>query len=788
MIRNIIIHTILYVQFFIFGICITPSQSQPIEKTVVYRHEVIEDIEYGYRIPSIITASNGTLLAFAERRVGLHDHAQNDIVLKRSFDNGKTWGPLQVIADQGKNSLNDPLAVRLASGRILLMFTMYPYGIHTINSGWIQKADPGYDGPRNTRTFLTWSDDEGTTWAEAKEITKMIRPSDRISVGSPGIGIQLTRGNNKGRVVMPFYYPINRHDNTSDWSNAVGWSDDEGITWHISNDIPHIGHTGFGNEAQVVELSDGGLLYLSRNQGGLYRKTSRSTDGGQTWSNFRLDFSLPGTACQGSVLRYSWPEEGESMIIQSGPANKYARNQGTVKISVDEGRTWKYSRVIEPDYFAYSCLTQQGTGNIGLLYEADHYRTIVFVSLTADWLKQGDGPPAPEPYLSIPVVDLNDDKDRQVIVDKEKGQYLGHPTTVLFEDNTTMLTVFPKGHGRGGIVYKKSADAGLSWSDRLPTPESWATSREVPTLHRVVDKYGKKRLIMWSGLYPARLAVSEDDGDTWSDLETVGNWGGIVVMGSVIPLNSGKGHYMALFHDDQRFFAYDGKALYENDAEQHNSHMFTLYKTLSEDGGLTWSFPERIAQSREIQICEPGFIRSPDGNQLAVLLRENSRRDNSQIIFSNDEGKTWTRPRPLPNELTGDRHVLRYAPDGRLLVVFRDVSPQQYRGELLKMAKERQETNYSLIAEETGWGSPTEGDWVAWVGTYEDLLTQGKGQYRVRIKDNKNGWDTTYPGVELLPDGTFITTTYGHWEKGESPYILSVRFKLQELDKLANTK
>jgi hypothetical protein len=74
-----------------------------------------------------------------------------------------------------------------------------------------------------------------------------------------------------------------------------------------------------------------------------------------------------------------------------------------------------------------------------------------------------------------------------------------------------MLTVYPKGHGRGAIVYKRSNDAGLTWSDRLPTPKNWETSLEVPTLHRVVDASGKKRLIMFSGLYPIRMAVSEDE-------------------------------------------------------------------------------------------------------------------------------------------------------------------------------------------------------------------------------------------------------------------------------------
>jgi hypothetical protein len=166
-----------------------------------------------------------------------------------------------------------------------------------------------------------------------------------------------------------------------------------------------------------------------------------------------------------------------------------------------------------------------------------------------------------------------------------------------------------------------------------------------------------------------------------------------------------------------------------------------------------------------MNLCEPGMIRSPDGKTLAVLLRENARRSNSQIIFSQDEGKTWSDPLPLPNELNGDRHVLKFAPDGRLLVVFRDVSP------------------LSLRNDQTGQGSPTEGDWVGWVGKWDDLVKGKPGQYRIRFKDNIHSWDCCYPGVELLPDGTFVVTTYGHWEKDKEPYILSVRFKMEELDR-----
>jgi hypothetical protein len=365
------------------------------------------------------------------------------------------------------------------------------------------------------------------------------------------------------------------------------------------------------------------------------------------------------------------------------------------------------------------------------------------VAFMASLCLSAPGQSPPRGY-SIPIIDLSLEATRQVIVDKETGQYLGHPTTVLLEDGKTMIAVYPKGHGRGAIVMKKSPDGGLTWSGRLPTPKSWETSLETPTIHRVVDSKGKKRLILFSGLYPIRMSVSEDDGHSWSELRPVGDFGGVVAMSSVIPLKNGD--YAAFFHDDGRFLKGAGRS--------ENPPRFIVYKTISKDGGLTWSPPIALLTHSEAHLCEPGIIRSPDGKQLAMLLRENSRRFNSFVSFSNDEGTSWSDPRELPGALTGDRHVGLYAPDGRLFITFRD----------------------------TAHISPTKGDWVGWVGSYEDILKGREGQYRVRLMDNTKDADCAYPGLDLLPDGTFVTTTYGHWTEGEPPFIVSVRFKMSELD------
>ena len=353
--------------------------------------------------------------------------------------------------------------------------------------------------------------------------------------------------------------------------------------------------------------------------------------------------------------------------------------------------------------------------------------------------------PGPAGY-SLPILDLDGDTHRQVIVDREAGQYLGHVTTTLLDDGKTLIAVYPKGHGKGAIVMKRSEDGGRTWSERLEVPDNWSTSQEVPTIYSTVDPAGKKHLILFSGLAPIRLAHSEDDGQTWSNLEPIGDFGGIVACATMMRLKNGD--YLAMFHDDGRFL---GAPLQPQD-----SNPFHVYQIRSKDGGLTWSAPQVAATHRRAHLCEPLILRSPNGEQLLCLMRENSRQYNSFYMTSEDEGSTWSKPQQLSAALTGDRHTGTYAPDGRLFLSFRDTARR----------------------------SPTQGDWIGWVGTYSDIVNGREGQYRVRLKDNKHLWDCAYPGVNLLPDGTFVCTTYGHWDDKDAPYILSVRIQLTELDEL----
>ncbi|MFO1009945.1 MAG: sialidase family protein [Planctomycetota bacterium] len=342
---------------------------------------------------------------------------------------------------------------------------------------------------------------------------------------------------------------------------------------------------------------------------------------------------------------------------------------------------------------------------------------------------------------SLTLVDLAHDPERRAVVDREPRQYLGHPTTVLLDDGKTLLCAYPEGHGRGAIRVRRSTDGGRTWGERLAVPASFATSLETPTLFRVATRSGGKRLLLFSGLFPARLATSDDDGEHFTELAPIGAFGGIVVMSSLARLANGE--LAAWFHDDGRFFHAGGSA----------TGTFTLYETRSSDDGTTWSAPRALWSGADLHLCEPGVVRSPDGKELALFLRENRRVAPSQVITSSDEGATWSAPRSLSWTLTGDRHVARLTPEGWLVVVFRDMAPE----------------------------SPWRGDFVAWIGSLDDALAGREGAYRVRLADNLDEWDCGYAGLELLPDGTFVATTYGHFDAGAPAYVISVRFGLEDL-------
>jgi sialidase-1 len=334
-----------------------------------------------YRIPALITTQRGSLLAFAEGRATLRDHAENDLVMKRSTDGGKTWGALQLIDEDGTNALNNPTVVVVReTGRVILMYQRYLKGFDE------HKAKPGYDDPGVCRTFVTHSDDDGAKWSEPVEVTLQVKRATEVTstATGPGVGIQIARGKHAGRILMPFNQgPYGK------WKVYAAISDDCGKSWRFGETAAE-GAPGFANEVQFVELNDGSVMLNARNQGGgeKLRKIAISRNGGETWTETQHDRALIEPVCQASVLRH--PNSGDptrDVFLFSNPASQTARTNGTIRLSRDEGKTWTAARILYPGNFAYSCLASLPDGAAGCLFERDGMKKISFARFTTEWIE-----------------------------------------------------------------------------------------------------------------------------------------------------------------------------------------------------------------------------------------------------------------------------------------------------------------------------------------------------------------------------------------------------------------
>lgn len=345
-----------------------------------------------YRIPSIIEAKNGTLLAFCEaRKNGRSDTGNIDLVMKRSTDSGMSWSDQVVLWDDDQNTCGNPCpVVDQTTGNISLLLTW--------NSGKVHERDIAIGfGEDSRRVFLTTSADHGQTWSEPTDITANTKAQSWSWYATgPGAGIQIQNGPHAGRLVIPCDHK-EPQNGTIDYYSHVIYSDDAGTTWQLGGRSPQ----PKTNECELVELIDARLMLNMRNyrSGAKVRQVCFSSDGGATWGDQRQDKTLVEPICQASIRRIAWPEgsflEGSEargratdagLIVFSNPAHPTKRRQMTVRASIDDGQTWPYSKLIHQGDSAYSCLIKLPDGMVGCLYEKDGYRTITLARFSAEWL------------------------------------------------------------------------------------------------------------------------------------------------------------------------------------------------------------------------------------------------------------------------------------------------------------------------------------------------------------------------------------------------------------------
>lgn len=365
------------------------------DRNVVERTTVFQSGRDGYhtfRIPSILQTPQGSLLAICEgRKSSRSDSGNIDLVCRTSRDQGVHWSPIRLLYEEGGNAkitIGNPCPViDAATSTIWLTFCR-----------------------DNDRVFVMRSTDDGVSWSPPREITADVKkPGWGWYATGPGIGIQLTKGSRKGRLVIPCDHR-EKIDGKDVVFSHVFYSDDGGRSWKLGASVEK--HT---DECQLVELSDGSLLINMRNywerdgnvteRGGM-RAVATSRDGGESWSPLLFDKALIEPVCQASLIRIAAEGGDQGALVFSNPASTKERNLLTVRMSRDDGSTWPVARVLHEGPAAYSCLVELAGGAIGCLYESGEknpYERIEFAKFQCAWLE--DAPTNSKTSSAPPVLD-----------------------------------------------------------------------------------------------------------------------------------------------------------------------------------------------------------------------------------------------------------------------------------------------------------------------------------------------------------------------------------------------
>lgn len=332
-----------------------------------------------YRIPAIVTAPNGALIAATDKRWSGSLDLPNDIdvLISRSYDKGKNWTKPMVIAGENTEiGYGDPaLCVDKMKNNIICLMAYGP-GL------W------GSTASNPLRVFQSISSDNGVTWSTPKDITNMIYGAECENEESKnwlgafvasGAFVQFSNGRLAAVIAA-------RRNPSYTLDNFMIYSDDNAETWHLSTSVAEY----TGDEAKLVELADKLILMSIRNP--KFRRFNKSYDFGNTWGEAfsNNDFLEPN--CNGDIVRYSCVNDGHSKnrILHSIPFASTRKNV-SVLLSYDEGKSWNIRKTIYSGPSAYSALCVLDDGTIGIYYEVGEYEEfqMYFARFSLDWLTDG---------------------------------------------------------------------------------------------------------------------------------------------------------------------------------------------------------------------------------------------------------------------------------------------------------------------------------------------------------------------------------------------------------------
>lgn len=331
-----------------------------------------------YRIPSIITTKDGTIIAICNRRIGtVGDDAKSmDLVIRKSTDNGNSWSPIITLASKsGWGMTLESSIVDMEQGTIFILFSGTP------NTDEARANTDSLNDHLGKMVII--SEDNGENWRFEK---LNINPNSFGQLGNchgSGTGITLKYGQKKGRLLLPARFAVTNEDGKTklerDHYNCAIYSDDHGKTWQTSEPLQN----GTG-EGCLVELIDGTIYYNSRayhNDG--KRRIGFSYNEGESYTDFSTSNSLK--ECNGgtnaSLLAITSKDQSKQLILFANPPVHRRwknldldRKKLTLKISTDQAKTWKFSKRIFRGPSGYSSMTRTMDGKILILYEKGLFR------------------------------------------------------------------------------------------------------------------------------------------------------------------------------------------------------------------------------------------------------------------------------------------------------------------------------------------------------------------------------------------------------------------------------
>ena len=345
------------------------------DRPFVVIHRQGDDNCHTFRIPGIAVTNSGTLLAVYDMRYRSRRDLQGhmDIGLSRSSDGGKTWEKPRPIMDMGRhgglpedqNGCSDPnILVDRTTGEIIVS-AVWTHGKPGTHQWRGRGSEPGIELSRSSQFLMVRSADDGRTWSKPENWTaKLKNPAWHLFAPGPGNGISMK----DGTLVMP---TGGRDENGLPFS-CLMWSKDHGKTWKLSS----LARSNT-NESAVAELSDGSLMLNMRDNRN--RKDKSSTNGravsvtsdlGNTWKVHSSDHgSLPEPVCMASLISHRL-KDGRTVLFFSNPHHKSRRQNMTLQMSLDDGRTWGKKILLDKKGGAYSSLVMVNDRTVGILYES----------------------------------------------------------------------------------------------------------------------------------------------------------------------------------------------------------------------------------------------------------------------------------------------------------------------------------------------------------------------------------------------------------------------------------